>query len=347
MLRFLREHELPKTFRKLKKDASEIIIAVPFWGTDALSMLELEANQAARIICNLASAACNPYVIEQLTKLRGIKVSSHPRLHAKIYATPSIVIVGSSNASTKGLTIEGEDPNSWIEGNVLSDDPNLISAVSKFFEDTWASKETEEITTRSHILRNAKIAWDSRPKRRFGHYGSSMPLFAACRQYPDLFDLVFVAAYEQGLYPQGKQKLAEVKRGTRQLKQSLQATDFKNAWGYQMSVTPGSRLIDLDCCNLRKPIVQGCCKVTELCIPIDGEDDLAIAIRGKITLQEFARPFKLSAKEKEALTKNAKRLLNQSDDGVIPLKEAIRIIDKPLGARKSVSKPSAISRPRW
>jgi hypothetical protein len=60
MLNMLREDELATEFCKLRETSSQIAIAVPFWGEGAIASLNLRGSPNTRIICNLASNACNP-----------------------------------------------------------------------------------------------------------------------------------------------------------------------------------------------------------------------------------------------------------------------------------------------
>src|SRR3984893_9737442 len=139
------------------------IVAVPFWGKGALTMLGIGGGQQSQIACNLQISACNPYVIEDLKNAQGVTVRSHPRLHAKIYATNKFAIIGSSNASSNGLAIEGP-PESWIEANVISDDPATVRSAFALFQEIWDSPETSKIT--SAALTEAKKLWDNRPKQQ-------------------------------------------------------------------------------------------------------------------------------------------------------------------------------------
>jgi PLD-like domain len=82
------------------------MVAVPFWGRGGVQSLGLQRGSNVRIICNLDHPGCNPNVFEELCVLE-IEVKTHRRLHAKICVTPTIAIVGSSNVSTNGLTVEG------------------------------------------------------------------------------------------------------------------------------------------------------------------------------------------------------------------------------------------------
>ncbi len=124
------------------------MVAVPFWGKGAIKSLGFAPGLKARVVCNLASVAVyNPWVIDELRKLKGIQVRSHPRLHAKLYAANGFVIVGSSNASANGLALEGREVSGWIEANILTDDEDVVRDVQIFFEEIWESDETTRVTT--------------------------------------------------------------------------------------------------------------------------------------------------------------------------------------------------------
>jgi hypothetical protein len=148
MLELLREHQIGPRFRALMigaqkaKGAPIALIAVPFWGKGAIKILGLGGGKNVWIICNLNSTARNPHVIENLKKLEGVKIRSHARLHAKIYAGPKFVIVGSSNASTNGLTEEGDAALGWIEANIATDNPQVVQLVRKLFDKLWNSRES-------------------------------------------------------------------------------------------------------------------------------------------------------------------------------------------------------------
>ncbi|MFZ3324438.1 MAG: phospholipase D family protein [Methylocella sp.] len=325
MLKLLREHEVAPQFCRLRKFASEAVIAVPFWGKGAIRSLGLGGSQKARVICNLGAAACNPYVIADLKKLKGVSVRTHSRLHAKIYATKRFSIVGSSNASTNGLMVEGKALNGWIEANVLSDDPDLVLATMGLFDEIWRSEDTMRVTDAA--LLEAQTAWNNRPKQHATP--TARTLLAACRENPDLFNSVFVAAYDEPLGPKGKRLLADVHRN---VAPGLDASHFKNAWGYQFDETfkPGSWLVDLDCKNLDMPKVWGSSQVPvpSLRLKVKGEIDLTLTVRQPIKLNGDARQFRLSSEEKNALVAHARRILDHADGRLVPLIDAVRIIDK-------------------
>jgi hypothetical protein len=254
MLEMLREHQIGPRFRALMigaqkaKGAPIALIAVPFWGKDAIKILGLGRRENVRIICNLNSTACNPHVIENLKKVKGVSIRSHARLHAKIYAGPKFVIVGSSNASTNGLTEEGDAALGWIEANLATDNLKVVQLVRKLFEELWNSGETTPID--ASALSRAKIAYKNRPRNN--------------------------------RLANGKQKFASLKKGMVGPTKNLTAADFRKAWAYQFSnVLPkDSWIIDLDCIKSEYFRVRGCAQVTGLQLKVRGEEDLMLALRG-------------------------------------------------------------------
>jgi hypothetical protein len=322
MLELLREYDVAKRFRKLKKSAPESIVAAPFWGKGALALLGIGGGQKFQIVCNLQSSACNPYVIEDLKNAQGVTVRSHPQLHAKIYATNKFAIIGSSNASSNGLAIEGQ-PESWIEANVISDDPTIVGSAFALFQEIWDSPTTSKITNAA--LTEAKKLWDNRPKQQPRVTATS--LLAACREQPELFEAVYLAVYDEGLGPEGSRKLKDFKKSQRHPSTALNENDIRNAWGYQFEDMPeGAWLIDFDC--IRKPIVHGYARITSplVAFEADGEPDLVIAIKQRAIISDSLHSFKLSRSEKLAIIERAKLLVSQ-DDSLVPLKRVVQLID--------------------
>jgi hypothetical protein len=326
MLALLREDDLPGKFRSLKKAASETLIAVPFWGTGAIGALGLNRG-TSRVICNLSSGACNPYEIEDLEKLDGITVRTNSRLHAKIYTAKGFAIIGSSNASTNGLAIAGDVSTGWIEANVLTKEPGLVKETCGLFETIWDSDETKPISVSQ--LNKAKIAWDNRPRSKPSVTATT--LLAACREQPELFGSVFVVAYDEDLSRKAKRKLTSL---TRQAKGSagIDNADFRKAWGYQFEerIASGTWLVDLDCRKPSRPRVWGSAQVqTPPSVLIVGakELDVTIALHRPVQLTGSQRILSISSKEKHELIANAKMILKYKKSELVPLVEAVRIID--------------------
>lgn len=317
MAELLRENQLASRFRKLRSKSRSCIIAAPFWGENAIQDLALSAGPRTRVICNLASSACNPYEIGRLLELETVSVRTNSRLHAKVYAGPAFAIVGSSNPSSGGLFMPNRPRSTLIEQNVLLEDVATVRSVNDFLNDLW---RTSRAITEAQLAQ-AKTDWDARPKGVA--FASSISLLAACREQPKLFSSVFVAAYEEPLGEIAASKLKQVREESRA---SLGAEDFKRAWGYQFEqeLPSGTWLIDLDCRN--RPKVHGCSRTTGLRLSCgDEEHDLSISIRGVVEVD--GRQFRLSAADKLDLETHAKKIFRNTKMSVMRLSEAIAHID--------------------
>jgi len=322
MLQLLREHQVAPSFRRARKQSSEAVVAVPFWGNGAASALGLTENDPVRILCNLDHPGCNPDAIDELRGLR-IKVRTHPRLHAKLYATKQVAIVGSSNVSTNGLTVEGAASKGWIEANVCSDDPTLVADALALFETIWEDPETRPVRKLDiEAARKTRANW-----RMPVAVPGKKTLFAACRERPDDFRSVYVAAYDEGLGDNGRRQLREVKDRALPPKPGMSTSDFRKAWGYQFEDIPeGAWLIGLNCRRPNQPRYVGCAKATGLRLTVDGETDLTIAIPGVVEAPGSGARLRVSAAEKASLVMNATRILDRNT--LLPLPDAIKIIDR-------------------
>jgi hypothetical protein len=321
VLRLLREHQVAREFRRARGTADKAIVAVPFWGEGAAKVLGLSERDPVRILCNLSHPGCNPEAIAELRQLH-IKVRTHRRLHAKLYAAGCIAIIGSSNVSTNGLNVEGKASKSWIEANVLSDNEELVGSARALFEEIWNDPETRSV--RKGDIEDARKARAEWPKS--GTPSRPKTLLAACRERPDDFGSVYIAAYNEGLGEGGWQRLEEVQRGARPPTRGLTTSDFRNACGYQYEevIPEGAWLVDLDCTR-KKARVVGCAEAKGLRLEIEGETDLTIAIWGDVRLPGFGARLVLANDEKRSLEKNASRF---PYDRLLPLPKAVKIIDR-------------------
>lgn len=326
-LELIREHQIADAVRRIRRPREEIMVAVPYWGNEGAELVGLQKGQHVRIVCNLDSNGCNPYEVEKLVKL-GAKVRSHPRLHAKIYVTNYGAIIGSSNASQFGIADDGARIVSSIEANVLTTSPCMIKAAIDTFEEAWASNEGFNVTPAALGL--AKARWKARP--RLAHPVTAKTLLAACREQPEQFENVFVAAYSQPLGPGGRDKLKSFRKqakGGHLARAELGVGDFRRAWGYQYDepLVPGSWLIDLDCRKGGR--VYGCSRVPipALALRVHDESDLTVTVPGVATSEETGRRFPISFDEKAALVAVRKALL-ETASGPVPISEALKIIDR-------------------
>lgn len=123
--------------RELLKDAQKIRIAVAYWGKEAVSKLDLHKlnGRDIEVICDLLSGGCNPDEIKELqSRIGPNKVLTCDGLHAKVWLTERAAIIGSSNASTNGLFVEGDKGAAGlIEANVYVDEPGTVSAIENWF----------------------------------------------------------------------------------------------------------------------------------------------------------------------------------------------------------------------
>ncbi|WP_298331088.1 phospholipase D family protein [Asticcacaulis sp.] len=135
-MEFLDEVGARKALRELVGSGSTVRIAVAFWGLGAADVLGLDRpNIDLRIVCNLDSGACNPTEIRRLKSLcPDGALRTLPRLHGKVYWTPEGVLLGSSNASSNGLAVEGAELKSWSEANVLLRDQGMIDEIGDWFD---------------------------------------------------------------------------------------------------------------------------------------------------------------------------------------------------------------------
>lgn len=324
MIELMRESQVAGKFKKLVASGTEAVIAVPFWGKGAATLLGLRKGMQLRVVCNLDHPGCNPDAIAEIRKL-GIQVKTHPRLHAKIYATSAGAIVGSSNVSSNGLSVEGAAARGWIEANTFCDNAQFVSEVLKLFKEVlWESPDSRRVTAKD--LEEARRRRTLLPPQSYS-FLKSRTLLAAYREHPANFGSVYVAAYTENLSKVGLAKLRAVRDEAVGETKNSTAGDFKNAQGYEIEGIPEDAwLIDLNCKKLGKERVTGCFRATGLKIETGEDNELTIALRRTVTIGGSILP--LAAEEKASLAAVGARLSRKSDTGLIPLADAVRLIDK-------------------
>jgi len=180
---FLDEKAALSEIKSMLANAREAKIAVAFWGRGASASLGLaRASLDVTVICNLDSGACNPREVGDILKaLPEKRVFSDPRLHAKVYWTPTRAIVGSSNASANGLAVEGRSLDGWAEGNILIEDVLTLEQIKEWFE--LRLKASYEIKN-SHLQLAADL-WDRRSRAAPPGARISGNLFEAYQRAPN------------------------------------------------------------------------------------------------------------------------------------------------------------------
>ena len=185
MIRFLNGPTLGAELPKLCRTSDKVRIAVAFWGDGALEVLGLARPlDRAHIVCNLRSGGTNPKVIRELA-LSGAHVKQSNDLHAKLYLFDDHAVIGSSNLSANGLSLQGSEAAGWTEANILFDrGSGPYKDVESQFDDIWrCAKPIEEAD-----LDIALEAWSQR--RRVGLAGrisSASDLLSALSETPEIF----------------------------------------------------------------------------------------------------------------------------------------------------------------
>lgn len=170
-----------KQIEQIIKESAEIKLAVAFWGYGSSETIKKAKNKKVKIICNLESGATNPYEIIKIGKLIGFKnIRSVKNLHAKVYLTDKKLILGSSNFSANGLSLEGDETNKLIEANVLIDSQLIIKQTSLWFDSLWKDAKVVDVKYCQKFIPK----W---AKRRVISDGQNLE--------PDFFK-----AYEKGVY---------------------------------------------------------------------------------------------------------------------------------------------------
>lgn len=190
--------------------ASGVIkLAVAFWGQPAPDTLGLlSANTPPSIVCNLKMGGTNPEAIEYLLN-NGVKVTQSDHLHGKVYLFDDAAIVGSSNASANGLSLQGEEIKGWDEANILVTEESVLGSIRQ-----WLENIPKKPITPTDIAK-AKEAWSRR--RHVGIIDkppAKTLLIDDLRRSPDTFGgrRIFVCVYSEGLSPAGKKSLSHAKK---------------------------------------------------------------------------------------------------------------------------------------
>lgn len=147
---------LEKALAEAGSDGTGMSLAVAFWGAGSKNRLGLRGGADTRVLCNLTMGGTNPFEIRDMLDV-GINVLQHPTLHAKIgFVGEAMSFVGSSNMSSNGLGLEGDELAGWQEANVLF--KGLNPEVLQRFKALW--KQGQEIT--KDDLEEAKRRWRAR-----------------------------------------------------------------------------------------------------------------------------------------------------------------------------------------
>ncbi|WP_421567062.1 hypothetical protein [Ochrobactrum sp. EDr1-4] len=169
--------------------------------------------------------------------------------------------MGSSNASSNGLVVEGAYITGWAEANIESQEPGLIKQFSGWCDQRFS--KASKITAEQISL--AKIVWNAR--KTFAPLGASLTsdLLKLVRMQPDhpAFSGIKVVQWAENESDHAQKAFADALSRDK----SLAGTEFYEGWGKSMAIDDW--LIDFDV-KKGKPKHTGYWKV----VYIDDESDL-------------------------------------------------------------------------
>lgn len=239
-MRFVTEYEISEVVHSMLQEAPEAILAVAFWGIDAIGRLGLDRRPDGamlKIVCNLDSGACNPCAIQKLLDIPNVRVRNLSKLHGKVYWTPRQVVIGSSNASANGLV--ARDAAGWMEANVLTSEISMIQRSGEWCRSCFdnGSKITEE------LLNQSQQVWERRQKMSPASGGLSRSLLRSFAAQPDhpIFTSVKLLAWEDPVTKQAQEEHIRLQEH----EPVYRGTEVYEGWGN--SIEKGDWLIDIPC----------------------------------------------------------------------------------------------------
>jgi hypothetical protein len=237
MTRFLTEAATLTALREMLDETRTATLVVAFWGLGAVDSLGLDKEwDLLRIVCNLDSGACNPKEIKRLLEFPGVQVRNDWRLHGKVYWTPTKMLLGSSNASSNGLAVEGAALAGWAEANIETTDQEMLSSVANWCNERFDAGT--EISEAKLIL--ARQAWNARFKVSPLTGGLTTDLIEAVRRQPShpVFETIKLIRWAKDISPEG----VAFHASTLDSDKSLAGTEAYEGWGEDMST--GDWLLD-------------------------------------------------------------------------------------------------------
>lgn len=194
---------------KIFKTKGPLKCAVAFWGKKAWELLK-DSKQEIKIICNLESGATNPFLIKELQNKENIKLRTQHNLHAKVYFSNHQAIIGSSNASANGLSLEDAEVTGYIEASVTTNDEKIIASINSWFKELW--KNASEID--DGLLEESRKKWKNRRNNRPCRENPRMAtqsLLASLRDHPEIFQdrNIYFALYREFCSDEAEEAFSE------------------------------------------------------------------------------------------------------------------------------------------
>ena len=188
--------------------ADNLRCAVAFWGMDIAEEI-IKSKIDIKIVCNLGSGACNPFAIEKLIE-HGVQVKTNDVLHAKVYISDELAIVGSANASSNGLGYEDSELAGWIEASIITTDKEIIGKASSWFTGLWDSSDLVD----DGMLEKARLLWVKRRASRLPRAKNNLTSLSEVLK-TDLSDFKdknqYIAIWKESLSEDAEEELEKIK----------------------------------------------------------------------------------------------------------------------------------------
>ena len=163
MLSFLDASACRMEIKRMLEAGKAVRAAVAYWGEGSVEELGINAETDLTVVCDVRGGGSNPNEIRKLIGLLGKqRVLTHDRLHAKTWQDGDRAIVGSSNASSNGLGMEGREVAALLEANLLSDDQTTVAALNAWYDNVVLPK------ARTVTVDDLKVGAERHGQRRGG-----------------------------------------------------------------------------------------------------------------------------------------------------------------------------------
>lgn len=323
----------------------KIHYAVAFWGTGSVENLKIEDTAGGKIICNIQSGCCNPDEIKKLMGIKGIEVRTDAKLHAKVYSSSDGALLGSSNASTNGLAMDGQLAKGWKEANLLVRDKQTLAEIHEWFEARWSELEGQKIT--AEMLKDATKKWQIQKRisvLRSHSEENEMSLLKSALMAPNEYQGVpiYIRIFTEDLSKGAKEAIKKCEKETPGDARKNHFMPFE-----EWPLKPNSWYITFFLKG-KKGTFENISTTTERVIEIpykDKKEPGTIYFASKIrnVISAGGIKLKFSSKDKEILKKYTKLLWDHSatieDDPTreLDLKEAAQILRKIEDVKKEYS----------
>jgi hypothetical protein len=161
LLLFLAGSQLTSEIKRLVKKRSPLKLAVAYWGSGGLKLLDLNPKRKDLIVvCCLKGGKSDPDLIKKFGK----RAKHSDQLHAKIVWTPTAAIISSANASSNGLPEEEQEIREagLIEAGLLVTDPMQLKVIGRWID---------QLHKKSKFVKKSDLdsAREARNKRLWGN----------------------------------------------------------------------------------------------------------------------------------------------------------------------------------